>query len=335
MKKVWIHMGYPKCFSTSLQTVFFGKHPEIAYGGVGIGDHLSYANKDLEFVFESLLQHANHTFYNEHFDQGKKIIDDFISASDKPTVFSLETLIFPFSSLDLETITERIHQLFADYDIQILLVIREQLGFLKSLYGEFIRMGYPEKFSTFIQWVWGYRDRNFWELLNYPVTLDILNREFGEKNIHVEFFENIKKDPSVEINNRFSNLLGISNLNLNIWNEYPSLKIEEQANLLQINQEFRRGMGENVLHPFLNHHSRVVLERLESGYTNEQVFENVLSKRLAMVKMNGIPQQPYENFYQLSEITTKILEKMKEGWKVSNKNLPSSIGPLPDAFISQ
>lgn len=334
MKKVWIHMGYPKCFSTSLQTVFFEKHPEIAYGGVGIGDHLSYANKDLEFVFESLLQHANKTFYNQHFTEAKKVIDDFISKSDNCTVFSLETLIFPFSSLDLETITERIHELFADYDIQIFLVIREQYSFLKSLYGEFIRMGYPEKFSTFIQWIWGYRDRNFWELLNYPGVLQILNNEFGEKNIHVEFFENIKKNPSVEINERVSKLLGISNRNLNIWNEYPSLKVEEQANLLQINQEFRRGMGENVLHPFLNHHSRVVLERLESGYTNEQVFENVLSKRLAMVKMNGIPQQPYEDFYKLSEITENILKKMQEEWGTSNNKLSSSLGELPEAFLS-
>lgn len=327
-------MGYPKCFSTSLQTVFFEKHPEIEYGGVGIGDHLSYANKDLEFVFESLFQHANRSFFNRHFNDAKHIIDDFVENTDKTPVFSLETLIFPFSSLDLETIIDRIHQLFINYEIHIILVIREQFGFLKSLYGEFIRMGYPETFSTYIQWVWGYRDRNFYELLNYPDILELLNGEFGDKNIHIEFFENWKKDPSLEMNKRISNLLGISNQHLPIWNEYPSLKTNEQANLLHINNQFRRGMGEHVLHPFLNHHSRVVLQRLESGYTNEEIFENVLSKRLAMVKMNQIPQQPFEDFYTLSSRAALILEKMQQEWKVSNKNLPSSFGTLPEAFLS-
>lgn len=334
MKKIWIHMGYPKCFSTSLQKAFFEKHQEIAYGGIGIGDHLSYANNGLEFVFQSLLQHANKPFFDRNFKEAKQIVDDFVSNTNKTTVFSLETLVFPFSTLDFDTIIERIHLLFENYEIHILLVIREQFEFLKSLYGEFIRMGYPETFSIFIQWVWGYRDRNFWELLNYPQVYNLLKQKFGYNNIHLQFFEIWKNDPEIEINTRVSKLLEITNKHLPIWNDNPSLKKNEQANLLHINQQFRRGMGEHVLYPFLNHHNRIGLERIESGYSNEEVFENILTKRLALNKMKRLPQQPFEDFYKLHSPVDDILKRMQQEWKTTNKQLLACSGTVPKAYLS-
>ncbi|MCG2431675.1 hypothetical protein [Aequorivita xiaoshiensis] len=334
MKQVWIHMGYPKCFSTSLQKAFFEKHPEITYGGIGVGDHLSFANSGLEFVFQSLLQHANKPYFERNFIEAKKIVDEFVNSASNTTVFSLETLVFPFSSLDFETITERIKLLFEGYDIHILLVIREQFDFLKSLYGEFLRMGYPETFSNFIQWVWAYRDRNFWELLNYPQVYDFLKQSFGDENIHLQFFENWKSNPEIEINASVSQLLGISNKNLPIWNDNPSLKKEEQANLLYVNQEFRRGMGEHVLFPYLNHLNRTSLVRLESGYSNEEVYENILTKRLALSKMSRIPQQPFEDFYKLRAPSDDILKRMKQEWKITNKQLMDELETVPKTYLS-
>lgn len=333
MKKIWIHMGYPKCFSTSLQKAFFEKHPEIAYGGIGIGDHLSYANKDIEFVFQSLLQHANKSFFDQNFKEAKEIVDNFISNTNQTVVFSLETLVFPFSTLDLDTIVERIYLLFENYEVHILLVIREQFEFLKSLYGEFLRMGYPETFSSFLQWVWGFRDRNFYELLNYPQVYNLLKGKFGIKNIHIEFFETWKNDPEREINNRVSSLLEIDNKNLPIWNDNPSLKENELANLIYINQQFRRGMGEHVLYPYLNHLNRIGLERLESGYTNEEVFENILTKRLALNKMKRLPQQAFDDFYKLNSPVDAILNRMQQEWKTTNKQLTAYLDEVPSSYI--
>lgn len=327
-------MGYPKCFSTSLQKAYFEKHPEIAYGGIGVGDHLSYENKDLEFVFQSLLQHANKPFFDRNFKEAKEIVENFVNNTDETPVFSLETLVFPFSSLDLNTIVERINLLFENYEIHILLVIREQLEFLKSLYGEFLRMGYPETFSSFIQWVWGFRDRNFWELLNYPQVYNLLKQKFGDRNIHLEFFETWKNNPEIEINTRISKLLEISNKCLPIWNDNPSLNIKEQANLLHINQHFRRGMGEHALYPYLNHLNRIGLERLESGYSNEEVFENILTKRLALNKMKRLPQQPFEDFYKLSSPADDIFKRMQQEWKTTNKQLAACLGTVPNAYLS-
>lgn len=335
MKKVWIHMGYPKCFSTSLQKAFFEKHPEIEYGGIGVGDHLSYSNKGLEFVFQSLLQHANKSFFDRNFEEAKSIVDDFVNKADQTIVFSLETLVFPFSTLDFETIIERIHLLFENYDIHVLLVIREQLEFLKSLYGEFIRMGYPETFSNFIQWVWGFRDRNFYELLNYPQVYNLLKGKFGDNNIHLQFFETWKIDPGIEINNRVSELLEITNKSLPIWNDNPSLNKSEQANILHVNQQFRRGMGEHVLYPYLNHLNRIALERLESGYTNEEVFENILTKRLALNKIKRLPQQAFEDFYKLQLPVVDILKRMQQDWQTTNAQLKDILGTIPESYLSK
>ncbi|WP_271393600.1 hypothetical protein [Aequorivita sinensis] len=326
MKKIWIHMGYPKCFSTSLQKAFFEKHPEINYGGMGVGDHLSFANDGLEFVFQSLLQHANKPFFDRNFKEAKNIVDEFVNSTNKTTVFSLETLVFPFSSLDFETITERINLLFEDYEVHILLVIREQLDFLKSLYGEFLRMGYPETFSSFIQWIWGYRDRNFYELLNYHQVYNSLKQNFGDTYIHLQFFESWKSNPEIEINASISQLLNITNKNLPIWNDNPSLTKQQQANLLHVNQEFRRGMGEHVLFPYLNHLNRISLNRLESSYSNEEVYENILTKRLALNKMRRLPQQPFEDFYKLPAPSVDILKKMQQEWKITNQRLMDELG---------
>jgi len=325
-------MGYPKCFSTSLQKAFFENHPELNYGGIGVGDHLSFANNELEFVFQSLLQHANKPFFDRNFEKGKQIIDNFLSKSNKTTVFSLETLVFPFSSLDLDTIIDRINLLFEDYDVHILLVIREQFEFLKSLYGEFIRMGYPETFSKFIQWLWAFRDRNFWELLNYSQVYNLLEQKVGEGQVHVQYFETWKSNPEKEINAQISKLLEISNKNLPIWNDNPSLKKSEQANLLYINRQFRRGMGEHALYPYLNHLNRMSLERLESGYSNEEVFENILTKRLGLNKMKRLPQQPFEDFYKLYAPVGDILKRMQQEWKTTNKQLSARINTVPEAY---
>ena len=224
--------------------------------------------------------------------------------------------------------------LFEDYEIQILLVIREQFDFLKSLYGEFIRMGYPETFSNFIQWVWGFRDRNFWELLNYPQVYDLLKQKFGEDNIHLQFFETWKNNPDMEINTCISKLLEITNKNLPIWNDNPSLKESELANLLKVNQQFRRGMGEHVLYPYLNHLNRIGLERLESGFSNEEVFENILTKRVALNQMKRLPQQPYEDFYKLYAPADDILKRMQQEWKTSNQQLSEILGAIPKVYLS-
>lgn len=337
MQKVFLQVGFPKCFSTTLQRSFFEKHPEIAFGGVGVGDNIGYVNMELEFVFESLLKYANHSFLNKHIDEARQVVDNFTrNAENKVVVFSSEHLIFPFSTQHVDPIevTNRIQRIFGQYEVHILLLFRKQEDLLKSLYGEYLKMGYPETYSQFIQWIWGYRDRNFFEVLDYDQTYRNLCQQFGQDKIHVQFFENWKENPEREINTKVSKIFGITNCNLPIKNDNPSLTTLQMANLLYINRKSPRGMGKHILTPFENHRNRVTLAKLNSGYTNDELFENVHAKRMALVQMSQIPQQLFNQFFKLSSAATECHRRMQAEWKRSNQQLEKYLGNLPQKYIA-
>lgn len=337
MQKIFLQVGYPKCFSTTLQRSFFEKHPEIIFGGVGIGNNIGYVNKELEFVFEDLLKYANQSFFNKHIDEAKQLVDDFTrNTENKVAVFSSEHLIFPFSvqHIDPLEVTNRIRQIFAEYEVHVLLLFRNQEDLLKSLYGEYLKMGYPETYSQFIQWVWGYRDRNFWEALNYNQTYRHLCQQFGQDNTHVQFFEDWKENPEKEINTNLSNILGITNCELPIKNDNPSLTAPQMANLLHLNRKSPRGMGKHVLHPFENHRNRVLLERMDAGYTNDEIFQNVHAKRMAFAEMNQTPQQPFDQFFELSSVAVECYKHMQAEWIHSNQQLEKDLKNLPEGYIA-
>lgn len=126
-ENVYLHFGYPKCFSTALQRNFFEKHPEIKFGGVGIKDNISYENDNIELCFESLLKYSNDLYWQLHKDRMKTALVKFISQSKpKKPVFSSEHLSFNFTLQGLNNGVkyERIKYLFQDYNIKILIIKR-------------------------------------------------------------------------------------------------------------------------------------------------------------------------------------------------------------------
>ncbi len=51
---IFLHIGYPKCFSTTLQRNFFSKHPEIFYGGIGIDSNIDFINEEYKRLMAHL-----------------------------------------------------------------------------------------------------------------------------------------------------------------------------------------------------------------------------------------------------------------------------------------
>lgn len=337
MRKIYLQVGYPKCFSTTLQRSYFEVHPEIAFGGVGIKDNISYANRDIEFVFESLLRYSTSLYYEKELDSARKSLNNFVEnvPAQKAIVFSSEFLIFPFTlqQVDFQTCFNRVQELFQGYEIHILMVIRRQDSLLKSLYGEYVKMGYPDTYSEFIRWVWAYRDRNFWGALDYHSAYNRLAHIFSSDQIHLQYFEHWKSDPKAIINQELSRILEVSNNKLTIKNDNPSLTSAELKALLKINQENRRGMGDHILTLFENHRNRESLKRLEAGYTNDELFANVYAKRLALVKTKKALQTENTNFYKLSPVAQEVYEKMKQSWGQSNFHLKQAGIEIPKEYF--
>lgn len=98
MPTIYLHIGYPKCFSTTLQRSYFERHPQIHFGGVGIGDNISYANDEIELMFESLLKYGNKVYWSKCKDKAKENIQHFVEKSgNKKVVFSSEHLSMNFT----------------------------------------------------------------------------------------------------------------------------------------------------------------------------------------------------------------------------------------------
>jgi hypothetical protein len=281
MSRVFIHIGYPKCLSTTLQRSFFEKHPEINYFGVGIGDNISYRSKNTEFIFEILLKYSRRDFFEKHFKQVRNKIEREID-SIRPNLFSSEHLLMNFSlqGIDPEDKMERLSRLFQGHHTEVIIVYRERDKLIRSLYGEMIRMGYYETYEVFQRWIEKFKDRNFYYDLDKNCVNRRVNRYFSK--VHWVSFENLLLNATREINESFSKILSIQNVELGIENNNPSLNDVELEQLRLINANMRRELGESALTPFEHHRNRSLFDKIGIEMKNEELYLNVIQKRAAL-----------------------------------------------------
>jgi hypothetical protein len=283
MKSIFFHMGYPKCLSTTLQKSIFTKHPEINYGGVVFGDTIHYKNESIELLFESILKYSNNHFYQSYLAEHKDILTKFIDNSDLPVVFSSEHMSMNFTLQGIDSLTkyQRIKEIFDNYSINILLINRNPISIIKSLYSEFLKMGYSETYDEFLNWIIRYSDRNFLLELNYIKKENQLRSIFGDINITwLDFEEVTKNDIEQNINKFVSEWLNISNLNLDCKIHNKSLSANQLESLLEINKKVKRELGLSQTEPFERHRNKLILQKF--GESESFIFENVRQKRLAI-----------------------------------------------------
>ncbi len=284
-------MGYPKCLSTTLQKSIFTKHTEINYGGVVFGDNIHYKNESIELLFESILKYSNNHFYQSYLAEHKDVLTKFIDNSDLPVVFSSEHMSMNFTLQGIDSLTkyQRIKEIFDNYSINILLIKRNPISIIRSLYSEFLKMGYSETYDEFLNWIIRYSDRNFLLELNYIKKENQLRSIFGDINITWLDFEEVTKNGIQQNINKFiSEWLSISNLNLDCKIHNKSLTPNQLKSLLEMNKNVKRELGLSQTEPFEKHRSKLILQKF--GEAESFIFENVRQKRLAIdsiVEMGG------------------------------------------------
>ncbi|WP_040278211.1 hypothetical protein [Psychroserpens damuponensis] len=313
MKKVCLHIGYPKCLSTTLQRSFFEKHPQINYAGVGINDNISYVNKDIEFIFESLLKYANDCYWNQNKKQAKKTIEEFVNNSSLLSLFSSEHLGFKFSQQQIDSVEKikRLAFLFSDFEVSIFIIEREPINLLKSLYREFLKMGYKDNYTYFMRELVALSDRNFLSDLNILNKKSQLKEHFYNVDITCLNFEDLTKNQEF-LNVTLSSVLRIDNHKLPIKNDNPSISNEHLSKLLKYNQMHPRELGLSQYEPFERHRNRIVYQRSELDYKEEEIFRNVINKRLVLNKaFKGDKNTSYKNLFQLTDLEELVLQKIR------------------------
>lgn len=227
----FVHVGYPKSGSTSLQIDVFREHPEIYYLGRGYGDFTGYIDDDIQICAEIDLRFRrefefDEALYRSRFDKHFDLAEN--SVEKKVVGFSSEFFSFTYQN-DLD-VAEKARRLWLGFgaDTQVLIIIREQLGFIRSTYKEFIRSGYRKTFDEFVFWLYEQKDRNFYSVLKYEKMFELYSSLFGAENVHIVPFELLNSDP-IRFLERVSVAIGveIGKRELKNYNEaYPDATLE-------------------------------------------------------------------------------------------------------------
>jgi hypothetical protein len=234
-KKIFIHVGYPKTGTTTLQKHFFPKIEEIQYLGK------RYRGKE-PFLFEQSV--INTLIFNKfdtiHFDAIQAVFDEVIYGNC--SILSEESILFnslrtsrigysditPLPSEIAKNFREAFHE--EKFDVNIIFSIRKQDEMVTSLYAQSYTHYYAkykayDTFEKFLSLFLNQQTHPFRYALDYNAVIGEFQALFGKKNIHVMVFEKLQKKPEQFYQN-LCQILGVD--------------FDKYSNVLSAKQENRR-----------------------------------------------------------------------------------------------
>lgn len=318
MIKKFIHIGYPKNFSTSLQRDFFSVHPDLYHLGIGVGSNIGYIDDISSSLFEVFLKSSKEFHFETFKNQLKNHIDEHFqnAIEQKKSCFtaSSEHLVYSYlpESIDFETKLKRIIYLLGD-DINIIFVIRNQRDLIKSLYKEFVRSGMPYSFPEFIYNLYKFQDRNLYYDLRYDLIFQKLLEYLPKENIHILKFESYKnnaknnQNSKKSISNDLCEIMKISKLNRRIKHFNKALTENELVVKQELNKANRHDLGNGLFESAETHRQ----ERYFSSYLKlggyEDFFKDVKLKR-RIIEASKLDLTSYEEVAIMDFFTDINLE---------------------------
>lgn len=201
---IYVHIGYPKSGSTTLQKQFFNKHTEINNLGLfptdNVGNDSEYidydstylSDSDLQDFYDNLVMLEGIQYYNSKNERlfDDKILDLITDGDGEITVFSNERFVSAFYAHDdLREKANRLRNLFPDG--KILLIIRNQTSLIKSQYRDHptdprsFAIGPPVSFNEWIDIAHESDSVNFLESLQYYDVISYYMELFGRENVGI------------------------------------------------------------------------------------------------------------------------------------------------------
>jgi hypothetical protein len=216
---IFIHVGYPKAASTSLQMNLFLNHPQVNYLGPNFRPPgLSNPTK-LEQLLLSLGWELNVIQDNLQFWRQIKNRPEIAYRADDSTQKLYETTILPLIHPDRINVfshegllnacvadnalkAKRIYEFFPT--AKIIIILRSQLDALRSLHEmhpkDYLGAGTGHRVLSFNQWLnksFEYLDRSYLFGLLYSETLVYYQQLFGPAAVGVFLFEVLKSQPQL------------------------------------------------------------------------------------------------------------------------------------------
>lgn len=343
----YVHIGYPKNLSTTLQRDFFSRHPKIYHMGIGIGTNVGYIDAEIGSACENDLIYSRDYAYNLRKESIQDSFKKHFTACEKSVLhkacgISLEHISFSFTpdNIDITAKAKRLLDIFGN-DTKIIMVIREQGALLKSLYREAIRMGYSGSFSDFMEYTYLCQDRNFATEFLYSNTANLFSEYFGKHNVVIIPIEEARNpDGSLKetdgrkiIISELCSTLGLEYFDENFGHHNKSLTDSQLLEKIELNKVNAHDLGNGLYGRSANFH------RLKDYFNvglNFPVPEDILyfdarvkNKNIEeAIKRSGSSNNAIDYSY-----SPEIKLRLQEMYNKSNRELEDFLGrKLPTAY---
>ena len=301
MKKLVIHIGYPKTGTTALQKHIFTSLSFTGYLGLYDRYRKKYAlNEDfVNDVFS--LSHSAFLFKYKKTFLGEKELGDFSSYILSEENFITNAMLPSYDRCNYNRITQDLNTtllnlqcLFKGFDIKILLTIRNQVDLIPSFYAQHFYKRFKgnirlNKYSKFVKYVCSNDELGC--LFDYSHIVSLSEKIFGKNNVNVCVFEEMKSRPSTFV----SRLSSILEEDIN-FNEIPRENIRKMKNGFKADNPYN-------LYDISN-----------------KLFRKPVSKRLSSIRV------PDSLVLPTIENTAELLSEIETRFKESNKYISCSKG---------
>jgi len=248
MKK-YVHIGYPKSGSTWLQWNLFPKHRQIFHLGRAYGDTI--IDDDVRLVLWSDLIEKPEFLFDEaaarrcfvrYFEQAEAMSG--ITACGISHELITNTA---HGRVDLSERARRVARIFGP-GTEIIMVVRNQLSFIRSLYTGLLKEGgITRTYDQFLFYFYYDQDRSPFSTLFYDKVYELYADLFGAEHVHVVPFEILQQQSPLEFARRVCEGLGvdpIENVDTSRKNQSPSPKL--LSLMLEVNKQFRFYLGNDA-----------------------------------------------------------------------------------------
>ena len=205
MKKLLIHIGYPKTATSTLQLNLFSKlckEGQIEYLNHLVKSNPNFGNIKCTKIIAYVLGQTDSTEFQDEIDGIKSITNTTTVISNENISFFEENFSWAYLGHNGYLNLNRVKEVFDPYfdHIEILIGIRNQSNLIPSFYAEAYNMIVQEekKFKRFDTWLeTNFKSSvptsqlpfNFYQMAQHASSL------FGKENIHFLFFEELKSSP--------------------------------------------------------------------------------------------------------------------------------------------
>lgn len=247
----YVHIGSAKAGSKSLQQHFFGAHPQLGHGGMGVGGPVGWVTPALQRRMEADLRCMKPLLY----DPGP-VAEAWAEAAEMlagPDVrrvgLSYENLTLTHG-LDVD-ITEKARRVCAMLgpDLKVVHVVREQRQTLRSGYGELLLNGHDQSFPDTIDDLLRTHVRSWISDLCHGRVAAMWAGLVGRENLHVIPFESLRERPRPVLDGLCA-FLGVDPLACTLERENRGLDGVQLAALLMLNQQMRHDLSDRTVSVF-------------------------------------------------------------------------------------